>query len=215
MPAGIEDRDADVWEALLAVAVADAAGGHWPADARSAARALVDESKQSTPSLGVRLLTDLHDAFTINRDNDGHPVEYADHLSTDEILSALHAQEEAPWGDLRGKPLDQRGLANRLRPYGVRSKQVRIDKDTTLKGYRRQDLWDAWTRYLPAVGPAPHRSETSETSETDPCDVSLGSDVSDPMGGVPTDAKCRRCHGPLWAPESRHRGMCEACARAA
>ncbi len=28
MPAGIEDRDADVWEALLAVA--DAAGGDWP-----------------------------------------------------------------------------------------------------------------------------------------------------------------------------------------
>ena len=28
MPAGIEDRNADVWEALLAVA--DLAGGDWP-----------------------------------------------------------------------------------------------------------------------------------------------------------------------------------------
>jgi hypothetical protein len=32
MPAGIEDRAADVWEALLAVA--DLAGGHWPKSAR-------------------------------------------------------------------------------------------------------------------------------------------------------------------------------------
>ena len=33
MPAGVEDRDADVWEALLAVA--DEAGGHWPETAVS------------------------------------------------------------------------------------------------------------------------------------------------------------------------------------
>ena len=39
MPDGVEDRDADVWEALLAVA--DAAGGYWPARARAAAVALV------------------------------------------------------------------------------------------------------------------------------------------------------------------------------
>ncbi len=35
MPPGIEDRDADVWEALLAVA--ELAGGHWPERARVAA----------------------------------------------------------------------------------------------------------------------------------------------------------------------------------
>ena len=49
MPDGVEDRDADVWEALLAVA--NAAGGEWPARARVAAVALVAESKESTPSL--------------------------------------------------------------------------------------------------------------------------------------------------------------------
>ena len=43
MPDGIADRDADVWEALLAVA--DAAGGDWPERARVAAVALVADSK--------------------------------------------------------------------------------------------------------------------------------------------------------------------------
>ena len=57
MPPGIEDRDADVWEALLMVA--DAAGGDWPKLAREAAVALVADAKAATPSLGVRLLADL------------------------------------------------------------------------------------------------------------------------------------------------------------
>ncbi len=56
MPADVVDRDADVWEPLLAVA--DAAGGDWPQRARQAAAALVAQAKQSTPSLGVRLLAD-------------------------------------------------------------------------------------------------------------------------------------------------------------
>ena len=43
MPPGVEDRDADVWEALLAVA--DLAGGHWPESARATAVTLVTASK--------------------------------------------------------------------------------------------------------------------------------------------------------------------------
>ena len=138
-PAGVEDRDADVWEALLAVA--DAAGGDWPQRAREAAVALVAESKQTTPSLGVRLLADLRRVFG---DHDA--------LSTDTILKALHAIEEAPWGDLRGKPLDSRGLSHRLGQYAIKPTTVRIG-DSTPKGYRRTDLHDAWSRYLPAVPP--------------------------------------------------------------
>src|SRR5262249_44407691 len=39
MPAGVEDRSADMWEPLLAVA--DLAGGNWPELARQAATELV------------------------------------------------------------------------------------------------------------------------------------------------------------------------------
>jgi hypothetical protein len=149
MPDGIEDRDADVWESLLAVA--DAAGGRWPERARVSAVSLVSLAKAGTPSLGVRLLSDLRQVFG-NRDT----------MSTEEILSCLLQQEEAPWGDLRGKPLDARRLAHYLRPYGISSKQVRVGS-TTLKGYAREDLWDAWTRYL---GTPTIACETSETPET-------------------------------------------------
>jgi hypothetical protein len=68
---------------------------------------------------------------------------------------------ESPWGDTRGKPLDERGLAHRLRQYEIKSRQIRIG-ETTMKGYRREDFVDAWRRY---VHPSAARSETSETSE--------------------------------------------------
>jgi hypothetical protein len=62
MPPGIEDRAADCWEALLAIA--DAAGGDWPARARAAALELVAQARDAdSASLGVRLLGDLRHIF--------------------------------------------------------------------------------------------------------------------------------------------------------
>lgn len=151
MPAGVTDRDADIWEALLAVA--DVAGGTWPKRARAAAVALVAESKGSTPSLGVRLLGDLRTVFGD-----------CEALSTDEIIKALCLIDEAPWGDLHGKPINARGISNRLGTYGVRSKNVRIG-DHVAKGYARADLWDAWQRYL---GASPIASATCATDATNP-----------------------------------------------
>ena len=147
MPVGIEDRAADVWEPLLAVA--DAAAGDWPRLARAAAVALVAEARDSTPSLGIRLLGDLRAVFA---DREA--------MATRDILAALIALAEAPWGDLKGKPLSDRGLAHRLRQYGIKSITVRVGYDTP-KGYRRTDFVDAWSRYL-APG-----SATSATSATD------------------------------------------------
>lgn len=156
MPVGVVDRDADVWEPLLAVA--ERAGGIWPERARVAAVALVADSKRGTPSLGIKLLADLRTIFGTE-----------DHLATEDILTQLHRIEESPWGDLRGKPLDARGLAQRLRPYDIKPTTVRILASTP-KGYRREDLHDAWARYL---GAPPHESATSATSETDTKSTSL------------------------------------------
>ena len=104
----------------------------------------------------------------------------ADELASKVILSALHAIEEAPWTNLKGKPLDERGLAHRLRQYGIKSKTIRIGAGPsgTLKGYTRIDFTDAWERYLPGASPA--RSVTSVTSsENQPVIVTDVSDVSD------------------------------------
>jgi hypothetical protein len=138
MPEGVEDRDADVWEALLAVA--DAAGGAWPLRARAAATAFVASSKESTPSLGIRLLADLRTVFG---DRDA--------MSTEAILAALLELEEAPWAEIvAGKPLNARGLSRRLGGYGIKPGTIRVG-DKTPRGYARQDLADAWARYLSDV----------------------------------------------------------------
>jgi hypothetical protein len=171
MPDGVEDRDADVWEALLAVA--DAAGGHWPDTARTAAVTLVTESKDSTPSLGVLLLHDLRDAIAV-----------ADVMFTEDILIALNKIEESPWGAIRkGEPLDARGLALRLRQYGIKSTTVRIGS-AVAKGYRVEDLFDAWHRYLPPL-PLSQRTAVTSVTTTDPDPANPGEPDWD--GDVVTD----------------------------
>jgi hypothetical protein len=136
MPGEVIDRDADCWEALLAVA--DAAGGHWPDTARCCAVALVllfrEEGEER---LGVRLLADMR---TVLGDDD--------QAATSAILTKLHNLDESPWADIRGKPLNDRGLAARLRPYGIKSRTIRVGSATP-RGYRRADFLSAWKRYLP------------------------------------------------------------------
>lgn len=144
MPAGISDRAADVWEPLLAIA--DHAGDQWAGRARRAALELNAARARRDPSLGIRLLEDCRRIFT-DRD--------ADRIPTEELLASLTALDEAPWGDLRGKPLDARGLAARLRKYDVRPGDHRFD-DTIRKGYRTEDFHDAWARYLTPVADVAH-----------------------------------------------------------
>ncbi len=134
LPAGITDRNADVWEALIAVA--DAAGGEWPARARVSAVTHVTAAIGGAPSLGIRLLGDLRTIFGDH-----------EHMLTVSILEALNGIEDAPWGDIRGKPLDARGLSRRLAKYGIERHTVRIGV-VVGKGYSRGDLADAWKRYL-------------------------------------------------------------------
>jgi hypothetical protein len=69
IPPGVEDRAADTWEPLLAVA--DQVGGHWPARARAACVAMVHESEQddAEQSMGVQLLSDIRDIWEEGRVN--------------------------------------------------------------------------------------------------------------------------------------------------
>jgi len=151
MPPGITDRSADVWEALLLIA--DMAGGRWPEVARVSAVTLVTDAMRDTPSLGVRLLADLRAIFG---DREA--------MTTGEIVAALTAMVEAPWGELKGKPLNDRSLAHYLRRYQIAPKVVRVGAGTA-RGYTRESLHDAWQRYLPCC--VPHiGSVTSVTSAT-------------------------------------------------
>ena len=137
LPEGVVDRPAELWEPLIAVA--DVAGGHWPETARAACVELLKVASDREVSLGVRLLADLQDVFG---DRDA--------MATADILEQLNALDEAPWGDLYGKPLQARMLARRLKQYQVESTTVKVD-GRALRGYRREALWDAWQRYLAPV----------------------------------------------------------------
>lgn len=153
MPDGLSDRAEDLWEPLLAIA--DRAGGSWPNRARKAAVELAKVGQDQDGSWGVRLLTDLADIF---RSHNNPEV-----LPTATLLAELVAMEEAPWGDLRGRPLDARGLAHRLRPYKVRPAVVRRGA-VTARCYRRADLIESWARYLPPCPPRPVTSVTGVTT---------------------------------------------------
>ncbi|MFD9368943.1 DUF3631 domain-containing protein [Streptomyces sp. NPDC060020] len=147
MPDEVTDRPADVWEPLIAVA--DAAGGDWPARARAACAQIVAASKQDDKgSIGIRLLTDLRD----------HVLNGIERLPTISVLDRLYALEEAPWADMGGKPLTSRGLAKRLGEYMTGDNKPIEPRNiksggAVLKGYYAADLADAWTRYCPPPTP--------------------------------------------------------------
>lgn len=185
MPNGIVDRDADIWESLIAVA--DLVGCDWPGRARSAATMLVAASKAKPATLGVRLLADIRTAFGTDAQ-----------IATVVLLEKLNGLEEAPWGDLRGKALNSRQLARMLSPYDVKSTKIRTGA-TTANGYRKADLLDAWQRYLP---PSPEIEGTSGTSGTR--SFYAGKDVPDvpdvPVtrgraAGDPPAENCAGCNG--------------------
>ena len=129
----VEDRAADTWEPL--VAVADYAGGHWPDTARAACTALVAAASAADDdrSLSTKLLADIHETF-----NQLH----ASFLSTEDLLNALRTFDESPWSEF---DLNASKLAYRLRPFDIKP-----GRDTTgrVRGYRLEAFTDAFRRYL-------------------------------------------------------------------
>lgn len=154
MPPGVVDRAADVWEPLLIIA--ETVGRGFLEKTFDAAAEIISERTAADPSLGVQLLRDIHVVFDSQDD---------DNLASTLLIEKLCALEESPWGDLRGKQLDARGLARRLRAFEIRPHTIRI-ADRTAKGYDIQDFFDAWRRYLPEALSVGAASVTSVTDDT-------------------------------------------------
>jgi hypothetical protein len=161
MPDGVTDRSAEIWEPLIAIA--DAAGSHWPATARAACAYFVHTHMPSAESVGVELLADLRDLFT---------AADTDRLASRDIIAALLTMDDAPWSGLADQPLGPRRLARELARYGVRP--VTFDaKIGKAKGYvtyptsgkqAQLGLADAWLRYLPE----PENTGTASNSTGQP-----------------------------------------------
>jgi hypothetical protein len=180
MPHEIQDRDADVWEPLIAIA--DELGGAWPARARDAAVTLVTASKDRETSLGIRLLADIKEIFG-----------WKGEMQTTAILEKLLEIDDAPWGDIKGKPLNARGLSKLLGQYGIKPTTIRFGSSTA-KGYPAADFEAAWSRYLP---PSPATSVTSVTNVTPlragPIPQGVVTDVTDVTHLQPDRGEVNRC----------------------
>ncbi|MGH3815230.1 MAG: DUF3631 domain-containing protein, partial [Pseudonocardiaceae bacterium] len=129
----LEDRAADTWEPLIAIA--DLAAGDWPEAARHAALVLTEAKEDSsTLTTQARLLADCRTAFGD-----------ADALPTVDLLERLKADPEAPWATHGPTGLTAMRLGSLLREFDIRSDTIRFPTGQA-KGYLRDDFIDAWNR---------------------------------------------------------------------
>ena len=156
IPAQLNDRAADGWEPLLAIA--DRLGGRWPARARHAAVALSAGADADEETLGVKLLDDCRGILS---------GQAGEGIFTATLLEQLKAIEESPWAEF---DLTPRRLARLLKAYGVNPRTVRDGADTR-KGYHRDELLAACERWLdPAplsVTKPPQNVTTSQIDESE------------------------------------------------
>jgi Protein of unknown function (DUF3631) len=149
----VEDRAADTWEPL--VAVADLAGETWPDRARHACVTLTTERDVSgdMPER-IRLLIDCRTAFA------GQAA-----LPTSTLLHLLNADDESPWATYgpRGDGLNAMKLGALLREYDIRPANVRFPNGSQAKGYTAESFADAWSRYCPSDTPAADADQGADT----------------------------------------------------
>ena len=128
------DRAGDNWEPLFTVAAM--LGGSWP---NRCEKALKELTVVEEPELQTMLLRDIQQLFLSSG---------ASRITSKELCEALTSDEEGPWKTCsNGKPITPNLIGKLLRPYGVKPKTIRVG-DSTLRGYDKAQLEDAFERYL-------------------------------------------------------------------
>jgi hypothetical protein len=165
----VEDRAADTWEPLIAIA--DAVGGDWPKAGRAACRALTASAADADAAadLGTLLLTDIKAIFATA----GQVF-----LSSNVLIRALRAVEESPWADFE---LTASKLAKRLRPFDVRPGH---NATKTMRGYSVTSFRDAFQRYL---RPEPSRCPKKDADQPEHAENEKSQPVRYPSESVRPD----------------------------
>jgi hypothetical protein len=129
IPDGVINRSAEIWSPLLAIA--DAAGGSWPARVRAACTELaLDQANEPARSPAQRLLSDICLAW---------PGE-ADRCTTAELITRLFELDDAPWASMWAPEAAPRELASLLDVHDVHPRKLRLADGRTLSGYHRSDF---------------------------------------------------------------------------
>ena len=152
LPAELQDRAAEVWEPLIAVA--DLAGGQWSESLRVAAVAAVAGSSD-TDTFDNKLLGGIRTVFA-----QGGVTQ----MPTKDLIKGLSKLDSISVQDLTPEK-----LSSTLKPYGIRSKSVRQGKEVK-RGYDEHAFKDAWARYLPANAATPATPATEPSDDAEPED---------------------------------------------
>lgn len=132
-PRELNDRAADNWRPLLAIA--EDAGSGWVDRANRAALATrIDEDEDEV----TMLLQDVSEIFS----------KVGEYVSSELLVEKLTELDHRPWGDYKyGRPISKNQLARLLRPVGVRPGQCRFGAET-VRGYSRSSFTEAFAIYL-------------------------------------------------------------------
>ncbi|MGO9665734.1 MAG: DUF3631 domain-containing protein [Polyangia bacterium] len=154
VPEALNDRQADSWRPLFAIA--DVLGADWPGRAREAAVMLSKLSDEDDGDLSIQLLADLPGVFGTS-----------DRMASAAIVKALVAMPERSWSTFaRGKPLTELHLSKFLHPFGVRPQQWGEGPKAhrrNVRGYYLADLRSVFARYVPQKADVPGTPGTPGT----------------------------------------------------
>jgi putative DNA primase/helicase len=140
LPEGAFNRLADNWRPLFAIA--ETAGGEWPARAAKAFVKLMATDDMSAQGIGTMLLADIAAVFADTG---------VDRLASEKLAETLAGMEGKPWPEWgkSHKPISPNQVAKQLRKFGVSPDSVRVG-DKTPKGYHLSQFLDVFERFLPS-----------------------------------------------------------------
>ena len=134
IPDALNDRAADNWRPLLAVA--DRAGGEWPIRARDAALVLSGDSAEGG-SISTQLLADIR-PLLIDETIKG--------LTSEAIIAELVKKPDRPWADRKhGKAITPKALAALLKPFNIIPERLYLQTNPDSRGYARHALEEAFS----------------------------------------------------------------------
>jgi hypothetical protein len=148
----VRDRDREVWLPLFKVA--HLAGGEWIKRVEIALSNIQKDKLDNTLPKERQLLEDVWKVFQ---------AQEKERIKSNILVLALIEMPDSEWDTYNyGKPINERGLAKKLRTYGIKPVQMRFESGVGAKGYHRSEIESAVRRYLD-----PSLPETTETTETE------------------------------------------------
>jgi len=163
MPEELDDREADNWTVLFAIA--DEAGGEWSKRVRKAAEAAHVAAANDPDSRLELLLRDIRTGFAEQGTTVQDMLKVEQRIiSSARLVKFLVGLAGRPWADGMGRgsnrPITSNLLTAMLKPLGIITEKVG-PKDKRLNGYVRAHFEDSYMRYLGPEGSSELDSRTT------------------------------------------------------